>query len=161
MISALLLAVATMSPEPLPTPQHLPIIAVHAPNATLRLQVARTEDERERGLMSVTVLPAHTGMVFVFDQDATVEFWMKDTLVPLDMVFVKGDGTVTSIARDVPVVPTDTPDEKIPRRDGMGTYVIELPGGEAVTDGIVPGIKLEELGALSVDYGTRRRDADR
>lgn len=145
MISALVLALATMSPEPLPTPQHLATIAVRAPWATLRLQVADTEDERERGLMSVTLLPPHTGMLFVFDQDATVEFWMKDTLVPLDMVFVKRDGIVTSVARNVPVVPTDTPDEKIPRRQGVGMYVIELPANEAGRDGIVPGVRLGDL----------------
>jgi uncharacterized protein len=137
-----LLAVAT------PAPQHLPAIAVHAPYATLTLQVAKTEDQRETGLMSVTHLPAHTGMVFVFDQDAPVEFWMKDTLVPLDMVFVAADGTVRSVAANVPVVPEDAPDDSIPRRAGTAKYVIELPAGEAKKDGIAPGVHLPELTQL-------------
>jgi uncharacterized membrane protein (UPF0127 family) len=128
-----------------PVPQHLPVIAVHAPHATLTLQVAKTEEQRETGLMSVTDLPAHTGMVFVFESDQPVEFWMKDTLVPLDMVFVAADGTVRSVAAKVPVVPEDAPDDAIPRRSGSAKYVIELPAGEAAKDGIAPGVHLLEL----------------
>ncbi|HVA28006.1 MAG TPA: DUF192 domain-containing protein [Candidatus Baltobacteraceae bacterium] len=142
MFRALLLAAV------LPAQQHLPTIVVHAPKATLTLQVAKTESERELGLMSVTKLPVHTGMVFVFDEDAQIEFWMKDTLVPLDMVFVAADGTVRNVAAKVPVVATDTPDDKIPRRDGTAKYVIELPSGEARCDGIVPGTKLRDLAGL-------------
>lgn len=137
MIAALALAaVAT------PAPQQLEKIVVRAPKAQLTLQVAQSEQERERGLMSVTKLPPHTGMVFVFDDEQPVEFWMKDTLVPLDMVFVGADGTVHSVAPKVPVVPLDTPDEKIPRRDGVAKFVVELPAGEARADGIVAGTKL-------------------
>jgi uncharacterized protein len=136
---AVLVAAAT------PAPQHLPTIAVHAPHAVLTLQVAKTEDERELGLMSVTNLAPHTGMVFVFDNDSPVEFWMKDTLVPLDMVFVGADGTVRSVAANVPVVSESTPDNLIPRRSGTGKYVIELPAGEAAKDGITTGTQLSEL----------------
>jgi len=131
-----------------PVPQHLPTISVHAPHAMLTLQLATTEQERETGLMSVTHLPAHTGMVFVFDQDAPVTFWMKDTLVSLDMVFVAADGTVRSVAANVPVVPKDTPNDKIPTRPGVAKYVIELPAGEARKDGIVPNVKLSEIADL-------------
>ncbi len=134
---ALLVAVAT------PSPQHLPTITVQAPHATLTLQIAKTEDERELGLMSVTKLPAHTGMVFVFDQDAPVEFWMKNTFVPLDMVFVGGDGQVRAVAAKVPSTTPQTPDEKIPRRRATAKYVIELPSGEAAKDGIVEGVRLD------------------
>lgn len=144
MISALLLAVAAS----LPPPQHLPTILVRAPKATLKLQIAKSESERELGLMSVTDLPAHTGMVFVFDREAPIEFWMKDTLIPLDMVFVGANGNVRTIAADVPVVPTDTADDKIPRRSGFAQYVIELPAGEAALDGIGPGTALRDLTVL-------------
>ncbi len=138
MIAALALAAAVATPPP----QQLEKIVVQAPKAVLTLQVAQSEEERERGLMSVTNLPRHTGMVFVFDGEQPVEFWMKDTLVPLDMVFVGADGTVHSVAAKVPVVPLDTPDEKIPRRGGVGKFVVELPAGEARADGIVAGTKL-------------------
>jgi uncharacterized membrane protein (UPF0127 family) len=137
MFAALVLAVLAT-----PSPQHLPTIAVRAPKATLTLQVASTEAERELGLMSVTKLPAHTGMLFVFDGDRPVEFWMKDTMVPLDMVFIAADGTVRRVFANVPVVPLDTPDERIPRRDAQAKYVIELPAGEAAADGITSGTSL-------------------
>jgi uncharacterized protein len=139
------LLVAALVATATPAPQHLPVIAVHAPYAALTLQVAKTEGQRETGLMSVTDLPQHTGMVFVFDADLPVEFWMKDTLVPLDMVFVAADGTVRSVAAKVPVVPEDSPDDAIPRRSGTAKYVIELPAGEAAKDGITPGVHLLEL----------------
>ncbi len=139
LLFAVLVAAAT------PAPQHLPTIRVHAPRVTLTLQVAKTEDQRETGLMSVTDLPVHTGMVFVFEMDQPVEFWMKDTLVPLDMVFVAADGTVRGVAANVPVVPEDAPDDAIPRRGGTAKYVIELPAGEAAKDGIAPGVHLSEL----------------
>lgn len=137
---ALLLALA-----PAPAAQHLPTVTVRAPKAQLVLQVAKTEDERELGLMSVTKLAPHAGMVFVFDQDAPVEFWMKDTLIPLDMVFVGAHGRVRSVAANVPVVPLDTPDDAIPRRTGSAKYVIELAAGEAARDGIVVGTVLTGL----------------
>ena len=142
MFSALILAAAMSAP------QHLPTIVLVAPKAKITLQVARTEDQRETGLMHVTKLPAHTGMVFVFDQDLPVQFWMKDTLVPLDMVFVGGDGIVRDVFEDVPSTKPDTPDEKIPRRDGKAMYVIELPAFEAAKDGIAPGVMLPLIPAL-------------
>src|SRR5215469_11738281 len=63
----------------------LPVVVVRAPAASVRLEVAVTPDQQERGLMYRTSLPPHTGMLFVFDADQEVAFWMKDTLVPLDM----------------------------------------------------------------------------
>ena len=85
---ALAIALTQSSPQPVPTPQTLPAIWLSAPHAKLRVQMARTEQQRERGLMGVRKLAPHTGMLFVFDTDAPIEFWMKDTLVPLDMVFI-------------------------------------------------------------------------
>lgn len=123
--------------------QHLPIETVRAPRATLTLQIANTEEQREFGLMNVKKLLPHNGMIFVFDRDEHQEFWMKDTFVPLDMIFIAADGTVRKVFTNVPVVPVSTPDEKIPRRSADAKFVIELPAGEATRDGIVPGLKLD------------------
>jgi hypothetical protein len=146
MFEALLLAAAIATPAP----QHLATLAVRAPKASLTLQIAKTEDQRERGLMSVTKLAKHAGMVFVFDADAPIEFWMKDTLIPLDMIFVGADCVVRQVSSNVPVVPLDTPDDKIPRRDGTAKYVIELAANEASQDGIVAGAKLADLCAAGL-----------
>ena len=125
-----------------------PTATVAAPKATLRLAVADTDRSRERGLMGVAALPAHAGMVFVFAADGPVQFWMKNTLIPLDMVFVSARGTVRSVASWVPTVPGATPDDWIPSRAGVAKYVIELNAGEAAKDGIVPGAKIVGLTRL-------------
>lgn len=128
-----------------PPPQALPAIIVRAPDAALRVQVARTPDQRERGLMSVRRLAPHTGMIFIFDEDAEVAFWMKDTLIPLDMVFVGSDGSVRKVFVRVPVVSPRLPDAQIPLEQGNAKYVIELPAGEAAHDGLRAGAHLTGL----------------
>jgi len=144
--SSLALAIAMgTAPSPLPTPQSLPVITLRAPRAALHLQVARTEDQRERGLMSVRHLPPHAGMLFVFDSDGPVAFWMKDTLIPLDMVFLSADGTVRKLFARVPVVSPSLPDPDIPLEQGSAKYVIELPSGEAQPDGLRPGVRVGGL----------------
>jgi hypothetical protein len=125
----------------------LATIVVHAPKADLTLETARTEAAREQGLMDRGVLSPHTGMLFVFERDERVDFWMKDTLVPLDMIFIEGDGTVRRVFSNVPVVAPTLPDEQIPREGAPAKYVIELPAGEASADGIVEGVKLDLRGA--------------
>jgi hypothetical protein len=139
---ALLLAAMTSA---VPTPQALAVTTVQAPKAQLRLQVASTAPQRERGLMGVTHLNAHTGMLFVFEQDAQVAFWMKDTLIPLDMVFVGADGVVRRVYAKVPVVPLSLPDTQIPLEQGKAKYVIELPSGEAEADGLKAGVCVRGL----------------
>jgi uncharacterized protein len=124
----------------------LPTVVVHAPRASLTLEVARTEAQREHGLMDRKTVAPHTGMIFVFDRDSMVEFWMKDTLVPLDMIFVAADGTVRRVFANVPVVSPSLPDEAIPREGAKAKYVIELHAGEAAQDGIADGVKLDLSG---------------
>jgi uncharacterized protein len=125
----------------------LQTITVHAPKAQLTLEVARTPAEREHGLMDRKSVPEHTGMIFVFDADGPVEFWMKNTLVPLDMVFVGENGIVRRVYANVAVVSPNLSDDQIPREPGTAKYVIELAAGEAARDGIVPGTTLD-LGAV-------------
>lgn len=126
----------------------LAVVVVHAPKADLRLEVAQTEAQREHGLMDRPSLPPHTGMLFVFPADGDVAFWMKDTLIPLDMVFVGADGTVRLVDANVPTLPPNTPDGDIPLEKGSAKYVIELPAGEAARDGIIAGSRLKLAEAL-------------
>jgi uncharacterized membrane protein (UPF0127 family) len=120
----------------------LAVVVVHAPKADLRLEVARTDAQREYGLMNRTSLPPHTGMIFVFPRDDKVAFWMKNTLIPLDMVFAGADGTVRLVDANVKTVAPSLPDGRIPLENGVAKFVIELPAGEAALDGIVTGTKL-------------------
>jgi uncharacterized membrane protein (UPF0127 family) len=118
------------------------MFAVRAPKAQLRLAVAGDFASRELGLMCVTRLRPNAGMIFVFDSAGTWDFWMKNTVAPLDMIWVETDGTVSNVAADVPASTLTTPDDAIARRSGHGLYVIELPAGEAALDGILKGAKL-------------------
>ena len=127
----------------------LPTVVVHAPHADLSLEVARTEAQREYGLMNRTEIPLHTGMIFVFESDAQIAFWMKNTLVPLDMVFVASDGRVRRVFDNVRVVSPSMPDVEIPRETGTAKFVIELSAGEAARDGIAQGVQLDLKGVPS------------
>ena len=119
-------------------------VRVRAPNETLELRIADTVSRREYGLMCVRSLPPHTGMIFVFnDGDNYRDFWMKNTLIPLDMVWVSKNGRVNDVRANVPSTNVSTPDDKIPHRSGTGTYVIELGAGEAARAGIKPGTMLD------------------
>jgi len=80
------------SPEALPHGT-----AVFGSDARLDVRIAETEQERQTGLMNVMALAPNDGMAFVFDGDVTTSFWMKDTLIPLSIAFVGGDGRVVSI----------------------------------------------------------------
>jgi uncharacterized membrane protein (UPF0127 family) len=121
----------------------LATLVVHAPKANLTLEIAQTESQREYGLMNRHFVAPQTGMIFVFERDEPVDFWMKDTLVPLDMIFVGADGTVRRVFSNVPVVSPALPDAKIPLEGSAAKYVIELAAGEAATDGIAAGVKLD------------------
>jgi uncharacterized protein len=118
-------------------------LVVNAPKTTLRLAVADTDPRREHGLMGVRSVPAAEGMLFSFpDGDMLREFWMKDTVTPLDMIWVRGDGLVTTVASNVPATKPRTPDDQVARRRGVGKYVIELGAGGAKRAGIEPGVRL-------------------
>jgi uncharacterized protein len=146
-VGAAALALATVAAA---NPQNgLPVVVIHAPKADLRLEVARTESDREHGLMNRTAIAPHAGMIFVFESDGPVAFWMKDTLVPLDMVFVAANGTVRTVYAGVPVAPPTVPDADVPREPGVARYVIELGAGEAQRDGIAPGASLDLHGVPS------------
>ena len=98
---------------------------------SIQVELAVTPDQREIGLMNRTKLPKNYGMLFVFPLEMGLEFWMKNTLVDLDMVFIDHAGLVTAVHAKVPRSAPDTPDEKLARRFGRGRYVLELPSGAA------------------------------
>ncbi len=120
----------------------LPVATVHAPRAAMHLWVARSERSHELGLMERTHLDPAQGMIFVFGRNNERYFWMKDTLMPLDMVFIEHDGLVRAVFSRVPVLAPGTPDSAIPLIHASAQYVVELGAGEALRLGIVAGEKL-------------------
>ena len=68
----------------------------------LGVELATTADERQRGLMDRTELGEECGMLFVFEEDRTSGFWMKNTLIPLDIAYIDADARIVSIMRMIP-----------------------------------------------------------
>jgi uncharacterized protein len=100
----------------------------------LEVEVARTPAEHERGLMFRESMPADHGMLFDFEQPQPVTFWMKNTKLPLDMVFIDADGRVTGVSPDA--VPYS---EDLIRSPGPVRAVLELNAGTARRLGIQAG----------------------
>ena len=109
----------------------------------VQARVADTPEKQERGLMFVTELPEDQGMIFVFDKDEEQFFWMKNTLIDLDMVFMTGDKTVTHVAAEVPHSYTYTPDYEVAQAVGYGQYVLELASKTAQKHHVIPGSQLQ------------------
>ena len=149
-VSAQDAACASATPYPM-TGGSYATITLAAPKAMLKIQVVDNYAARERGLMCIAELPRDAGMIFVFPIPGRLDFWMKDTRIPLDMIWVATDGTVTGVATNVPRTKPDAPDADIARRSGEGRYVIELGTGEAKRVGIKRGTKfvLPSLSAKS------------
>ena len=64
------------------------------------IYIAESAAQRERGLMFVRELPQSSGMLFIYEADMYLSMWMKNTFIPLDMLFVRADGTVSSVEHD-------------------------------------------------------------
>ena len=115
-------------------------LTIHSQNGDHRfsVEIAATPEQQERGLMFRRALPPDEGMVFPYDPPQPVGFWMKNTLIPLDMLFIGADQRVGRIAADVPPLSLDTVPSGIPV-----TAVLELRGGRAAELGISVGDRVE------------------
>ncbi|TPK31566.1 DUF192 domain-containing protein [Mesorhizobium sp. B2-5-4] len=97
------------------------------------IEVADTEAEREAGLMFREDMAANHGMLFVFDETRDVSFWMKNTPMPLDLIFVGQDGRIRAIKQGEPQ------SEAIVSPGEPVRFVLELKAGTAARDGIADG----------------------
>jgi hypothetical protein len=120
-----------------------PVARITSPGGTVEvaLEVADTPEVRARGLMYRKSLPEGHGMLFVFDEESVQEFWMKDTLIPLDMLFIAADGRVVGIHANATPLSTATIAVGAPSR-----FVLEVPGGWAARHGIMTGAHVELRG---------------
>ncbi|MEK7109131.1 MAG: DUF192 domain-containing protein [Patescibacteria group bacterium] len=105
--------------------------------AVFKVEVADTEGSRELGLGGRQTLPQGQGMLFIFDKPGAWGFWMKDTKFPLDILWARQDGTVTTIARNV--APSTYPKVFYPKAPDA-KYVLEVSAGAA--EGIAEGTQM-------------------
>lgn len=110
-------------------------------DVALSVEVARTPEQWERGLMGRRELKPGRGMLFVFDREQVLRFWMKDTLIPLDVLYFDARGRYVSAATMEPCV--DDPCPQYPS-DAPALYALEIPAGEAESRGIGAGWRLAE-----------------
>lgn len=104
------------------------MITIEIGNKKYKVQEARTEKEKEKGLQGVMELPEDEGMLFYFDPPEDVSMWMKDTLIPLDIVFINDDEEVVYVGEGVPNTETimTVPDV---------TYVLEVNKDSGIVEG--------------------------
>ena len=102
------------------------------------VEVARTPQEQAVGLMNRQSLAPDRGMIFPYDPPQPAAFWMKNTLIPLDMIFIRPDGTIARIAENT--VPLSL--EPVPSLEPVAA-VLELAGGRSAELGIKAGDRVE------------------
>ncbi|EIE51425.1 hypothetical protein AL036_21850 [Salipiger aestuarii] len=103
-------------------------------SARFRVSVADDAQERAEGLMNVRQMPGATGMLFAYEREQPVAFWMKNTFLPLDMIFADSSGRVLKVHRDA------VPHDQTPIPSGQPVqYVLEINAGLSRQLGIAPG----------------------
>jgi uncharacterized membrane protein (UPF0127 family) len=112
-------------------------------DATLQVEVADTKQERKRGLMYREKLSIDQGMLFVFPEEADRGFWMKNTLIPLDMIFVDAEGKIVNIEEAYPEDNTSDEDLKTYRSDAPAKYVIETNSSFTEINNVEEGDRVE------------------
>lgn len=154
--AALLLALGLAGCEsqrriPAPTETSVRPEIAQAPTAVLpdgfevRLELATNNELRGQGLMYRESLPRGEGMLFIFPEPGEYPFWMKNTLIPLDMIWLDTSGKIVAIRPDIPPCRADPCPTYAP--DAVSSLVLELAAGEAKEHGLSVGdvIRLPEL----------------
>ena len=138
--AVLLLAVACRG-------ETLPSTRIHAKNGVVdvAVEIVSTPEAVTRGLMYRTELPDDHGMLFVFRDEKDQRFWMKNTLIPLDMIFIGADQVIVGIHPNAVPLSTATVGVGRPSR-----WVLEVPGGWSARRGVASGDRVElPAGALN------------
>ena len=117
-----------------PTPR------VEIGGTVVRVEIADDPGERQQGLMHREHLDPDAGMLFLFENERKQSFWMKNTLIPLDIIFINNNYEIINIAKAVPC--KEDPCDHYPS-SAPAKYVLEVNAGFAEEKGIMPGDKVE------------------
>ena len=111
----------------------LPTISVEIGGEEFRIEVARSEEQKARGLMHRRSLGERGGMIFVYEADEHLSFWMKNTTLPLTLAFLSGEGEILQIEELKPLSLKPVTSARAAR------YALELPAGSLKRLGVAPG----------------------
>lgn len=143
------LSLAACSPQPATEPGTVPeldgafefvqleIVNDKGERLEFDVYLAKKFEQQRRGLMFVRNMPERTGMLFIYDRDDVHSMWMKNTYIPLDMIFARSDGTVSTVIHDTVPLTLNSNGSSEPVR-----YVLELNAGAARRFGIGTGSRL-------------------
>jgi uncharacterized protein len=129
--------VATPAPS---VPADLPVVVLNTPGhdpVRVVVEIAKTDEGRRRGLMYRQNLGPDAGMLFLFEDDEIHQFWMKNTLIPLDMIFIRKDGTVAGVVENAE--PKTLTGRLV---SNASRHVLEVNGGFAKVHGIREGTQV-------------------
>lgn len=120
----------------------MPTAALEVAGQRILVEVAASDASRQLGLMNRTTLAEQAGMLFVFPVDGRHCMWMKDTLIPLSVAFLDGDGLILNIAEMAPQT------RQHHCAAGPARYALEMNGGWFARRGARAGGRIDGLGAL-------------
>lgn len=125
---------SSKAPEAGRPPPRVVVETAAGAHHAVTVELARTPEQHQRGLMYRGHLDADAGMLFVFDESEQHTFWMKNTFIPLDMIFIDEGGRIVGIVAQAAPGTLDPRDAGAPSR-----YVLEVNGGWAAAHGVRPG----------------------
>lgn len=127
-------------------------LKVRIANKEYLVQTAQTDEEKEKGLQNVSDLPQDKGMLFIYDEPDEVSFWMKDTQIPLDVIFIDEELNVISVHQGVPMTET-------PMSENNVAYVLEVNPNSGVKSGdeleFSPEMKTQNMHVLGSNGNTQ------
>lgn len=115
------------------------ILATRAGEQHVKVEIARSDPDRQRGLMYRQKLEAGRGMIFLFEHPQRLAFWMKNTYIPLDMIFIGADKRVVYVEENAEPLTTQARGPA----DEDSQFVLEVPGGWARAHGVERGVAVK------------------
>ena len=129
--------------------------AVSIRDVTYTVDLAISAEERQQGLSGREYMPQDVGMLFVFEDERPLHFWMKEMRFPLDIIWIDARCRLLDVAANVPTPPANAGSDEIPRAQSPGPakYVLEVNAGEAARHGLRPGDIVEFQGTIAGQHG--------
>ena len=134
----LIFALAAVFPLAACSSENRAVLHTATGDYTFNIEVVDTDETRARGLMFRQSLAPDAGMLFDFFDERHASFWMQNTLIPLDMIFIGADGIVKTVHVNARPLDTTSIPSGVPVR-----FVLEIPGGRSQEIGLAPGDRFE------------------